>query len=161
MRRVVTIGIVMAVLMAACGGGDDADTTSSTGVDETLAGETSTTEAAATTEAAGWTQGAEFALGIADDGAVLRVSVGDTITARLPIDDPGDEPWIIAQPPDPVVLGIGDSFTFMPSDPGAAPSYIEFVFWVFGSGTTEVIISQGPLSITTPSLTFTVEVAAG
>jgi acyl-CoA dehydrogenase len=161
MRRFVIIGIVMAVLTAACGGGDDADTTSSTDMDETVAGETSTTEAAATTMTELRAQGAEFALGIADDGAVLRVGIGDTITARLPIDDPGDTPWIIAQPPDPVVLGIGDSFTFVPSEPGAAPSYIEFVFWVFGSGTTEVIISQGPLSITTPSLTFTVEVAAG
>ncbi len=161
MRRVVIVGIVIAVLTAACGGGDDAVTTSSTDMDETVAGETSTTEAAATTMTELRAQGAEFVLGLADDGAVLRVGIGDTITAHLPIDDPGDPPWIIAQPPDPVVLGIGDSFTFVPSEPGTAPSYIEFVLWVFGPGTTEVVISQGPLSITTPSLTFTVEVAAG
>ncbi len=162
MRRAAIVVVVMATLTAACGGGDDAaTTTSSTELDAALAGETSATDAPATTVATPGVRGAEFTLVLADDGAVLRVGVGDTITARLPIDDPGDAPWIIAQPPDPVVLGIGDSFTFVPSEPGAAPSFTEFVFWVFGSGTTEVIISQGPLSIMTPSLTFTVEVGAG
>ena len=156
MRRVVIIGIVMTALTAACGGGDDA--ASSTDVDEILAGETSITAAAAATPGA---QGAELTLGLADDGSVLRVGVGDTITARLPIDDPGDAPWIITQPPDPLVLGIGDSFTFLPSEPGAAPSYIEFVFWVFGPGTAEIMIGQVPLDTTTPSLNVTVEAETG
>ena len=156
MRRVLIIGVVMTALTAACGGGDDA--ASSTDVDEILAGETSITAAAAATPGA---QGAELTLGLADDGSVLRVGVGDTITARLPIDDPGDALWIITQPPDPLVLRIADSFTFLPSEPGAAPSYIEFVFWVFGPGTTEVLISQGPLDSTTPSLNVTVEAETG
>lgn len=154
MRRIVVIGIVMAVLTAACGDDDSVTTTES--LDET-----STTVAPATTASTPAAQGAEFTLGITDDGAILRVGVGDTITVRLPIDDPSDAPWIISQPPDPVVLGIGDSFTFVPSEPGAGLSYIEFVFWVFGAGTTEIVISQGPLSIMSPSLTFTVEVSGG
>ncbi len=161
MRRAVIVVVVMAMLTAACGGGDDAAETTTAELAEIGAGETLTTDVPATTVATPRVRGAEFTLVPADDGAVLRVVVGDTITARLPIDDPGDAPWIIAQPPDPVVLGIGDSFTFVPSEPGAAPSFIEFVFWVFGPGTTEVIISQGPPGITTPSLTFTVEVEAG
>ena len=154
MRRIVVIGIVMAVLTAACGDDDSITTTES--LDET-----STTVAPATTASTPEAQGAEFTLRTTDDGAILRVGVGDTITARLPIDDPSDAPWIISQPPDPLVLGVGDSFTFVPSEPGAAPSYIEFVFWVFGAGTTEIVISQGPPGSMSPSLTFTVEVEAG
>ena len=97
MRRVVIAGIVMAVLTTACGGGDDATrTTGVIGAEDDAGAEAST-----------GLPGAEFYLGLADDGAILRVNVGDTITARLPIDHPSDPPWIVAQPPDPAIWGGG------------------------------------------------------
>ena len=157
MRRTVIIGILTALVASACGGGsDDAATTTAptTTLGESLE-QTSTTEAAVTTtEPAG---PAEFLLTEDDNGAVLRVHPGDAITMRLPIEDPSNPLWILAREPDPAIVEIADSLLWTPSEPGAGPTHFEFVFFVVGTGDTEITFSLGPMTPTSRTIGFTVQ----
>jgi len=157
MRRTVIIGILTALVATACGGGND-DAATTTEPATTLVevpDQTSTTEAAtATTEPA---RPAEFLLTEADNGAVLRVQPGDAITIRLPIEDPSNPLWILAREPDPAIVEIADSLLWTPSEPGAVASHFEFLFFVVGTGDTEITFSLGPMTPTSRTIGFTVQ----
>jgi len=155
MRRIVIIGVLTALLAAACGGGDDASGTStSTTVGVEDAGQApGTSEAPATTEASG---PAEFLLDESDNGAILDVRPGDAIVIRLAIEDPANPLWILAREPDPAVAEIADSILWTPSEPGATPTHFEFVFYVVGIGETEVTLSLGPMTPTSRTIGFTI-----
>ena len=153
MRRIIIIGVLAALTAAACGGGDDAASTSTSTT--TTLDQTATTEAAVTTtEPAG---PAELLLTEDDNGAVLRVQPGDAITMRLPIEDPSNPLWILAREPDPAIVEIADSLLWTPSEPGAEPTHFEFVFFVVGTGDTEITFSLGPMTPTSRTIGFTVQ----
>jgi len=103
----------------------------------------------------------EFLVTPSDQGSVLRVRVGDTITARLPLIEPSGPRWTVAQVPDPLVLAMGDAFTWIPSEPGSGPGHSEFVFWVLGPGTASVVLILGPSGADTTTVEFQFEAAAG
>lgn len=106
-------------------------------------------------------EAAEFFITPGDQGSVLRVQVGDTVTARLPLADPTGPQWVVARVPDPLVLAVGDVFTWAPSEPGSGPAYTEFVFWVLGPGAATVVLNLEPGGTAATAVTFEFEAASG
>jgi hypothetical protein len=161
-RRFILL-IALALLTVACGGGDDAATGDSvagtTTVDDTAVGAMTVPEGDMDAPDATNPVVASFILRSRDDGARLRLAVGDEILTRLDPGFAGDQIWVLATPPDPNVLSGGDSITFMPSGFGLADPFVEFTFKAVGKGATTVVISRGPLEATTDQLSFVVEVS--
>jgi hypothetical protein len=160
-RRSAAALIATALAVTACGGGEvQIDTTI-----PTEAAESPSTATTATDEASQTTQPApassEIILTEAETGSRVQVLVGDTVVVRLPEDDPAADPWILARQPDPLVLGTGDVFVWIPSDPGAEAPYAEFVFFVLGPGDTSVLFSRGEMTPTTPTVEFRIEASSG
>jgi hypothetical protein len=159
-RSVVTL-TVLALLTVGCGGGGDAaGTTTTTLVSPDTSEAPLPLETSSTTTTTAVDPSAEFVLTEADNGAVLRLNMGDTIIVRLTLGDPGEQPWIIAREPDPSVLSTGETFVWVPSEPGQGNEYVEFSFQVIGPGTTSVMFSEGPLTPTTRTVSFDVEATA-
>jgi hypothetical protein len=106
------------------------------------------------------TESGEFLVTPSDQGSVLRVRVGDAITARLPLTEPTGPQWVVARVPDPLVLAVGDVFTWAPSEPGSGPAYTEFVFWVLGPGAATVVLNLEPGGTAATAVTFEFEAAS-
>jgi hypothetical protein len=151
--RIVTAAALGAVLLTACGEEAvvAADSTTSTlaGADQT------TVPAPDLTTVAEWAP-ITFTLGIADDGARLRLRPGDEVVPRLPLTGLSDLGWILFIPPNPAVLGGGDDLLWRPSeiDQGGV-AFHEFNFIATGPGETTVTFIHG-----WQEFTFTVLVAA-
>jgi len=141
-----------AALLAGCG---EATMVASISTTTAVAGAGPATTTTTTTAAPDVAAPITFALGIDDDGARLRVRLGDEVVLRLPLsglDDPG---WILVIPPDPAVLAGGDDLLWRPSeiDQGGV-AFHEFNFIAAGPGETTVALSHG-----WQEFTFTVLVA--
>ena len=157
MRRILILSLAAALTAAACGGGSEAAGDDSTTTSTTLPGdetETTTDTGAATTEAPA---PLEWVLDDADNGRILNVEVGDAVSMRLPVEDAADPQWVIVKEPDPEILEIIDSLLWTPSEPGAEAVAFEFVFYVVGTGVTDVTFSLGPLTPTSRTIGFTVQ----
>ncbi|MFH2073617.1 MAG: hypothetical protein ABIJ75_12285 [Actinomycetota bacterium] len=152
MRHTIILGVLVALVTAACGGGSAA--TGTTGIDESADGFDTAAALAAENPA-------EFVLTDRDDGALLRVHPGDVIAMRLPVEDPANPLWILATEPDPAVVAITDSLLWTPSEPGSEPTHFEFVFWVIGTGTTGMTFSLGAPTPTSPTVIISIESTAG
>ena len=96
-RSIITVLILGLALVAAC-----SDDTPSVATTTTIAG-TATPE------------GIIFGIDEGDNGARLRIRIGDDIRARLLVDENDDPPWR-ASISNPGVLTTGDRIRFAPSD---------------------------------------------
>jgi hypothetical protein len=101
--------------------------------------------------------GANFVVTPADDGAVLRTQPGDSVTVRLPVDDPSGPLWLLTTESDLGFLDIEDSLLWMPSEPGAEPSHFELVVWVTATGQADIVFSLGPPETASTTVTFTID----
>jgi hypothetical protein len=145
--RAILLLLVLVMIAAACGGGsDDAATTT------TSPPTTSTTEQLPPSRAI-------FTITELDNNAQFTLQVGDEVIVQLPPGRQGAPDWEVAVDPDVNVLAGGDSYRFVPSEPGVRNGYTEFTFIAAGPGLTSVTFSRGPLNEQSATLYFTAKVA--
>jgi hypothetical protein len=120
-RRLPAFLLLCGILLAACGGGGTALSTTVPGSPLT------------------------FYLNIDDSGSdVLQVHVGDSVVPRLPLTGTEDAGWVLSVPPNPTILGGGDDLRFFPSEVGqGGAAYHEFSFIAVGTGRTSFTLTHG------------------
>lgn len=157
MRRSAVVPVLLAVLTGACGGGAAVpSTTPAVPPGEGTAATTATDDTGDLSPAGEPGMPADHPVAEADDGTVLAVHPGDTITVKLPVEDPANPLWVIALEPDPAVVETGGAFPWTPADPGDDGRFFQFVFRVTGIGDTGITFSLGPPGPDARTFGFTV-----
>ena len=94
-------------------------------------------------------EGIIFGIDEGDNGARLRIRIGDDIRARLLVDENDDPAWR-ASISNPGVLTAGDRLRFAPSDFSDALPYDEYMFRAVRIGGSDITFDHpdGPRTLT-------------